>query len=81
VNREFTRLFGYGPADAVGRSINDPVVPADLSAEGREFTARTTQMGQKVEAETIRRTKDGKRVHVSLVATPSSQAGVRLPST
>jgi len=78
VNREFTRVFGYTAGDAVGKSINDLVVPDDLTSEGREFTTRTTEGGERIEAETIRRTKDGKRVHVSLVATPILVAGSQI---
>ena len=78
VNREFSRVFGYAAAEAVGKSINDLVVPADLNSEGREFTARATERGERVEAETIRRTKDGKRVHVSLVASPVVVAGTQI---
>ena len=78
VNREFTNVFGYTAAEAMGKSINDLVVPDDLSSEGREFTTRTTQRGERIEAETIRRTKDGKRVYVSLVATPILVAGSQI---
>jgi PAS domain S-box-containing protein len=78
VNREFSRVFGYAATEALGKSINDLVVPDDLSSEGREFTARTTERGERVEAETIRRTKDGNRVHVSLVASPVVVAGSQI---
>src|SRR4029077_15461363 len=78
VNREFSRVFGYAAAEAVGKSINDLVVPADLGSKGREFPPRTTDRGERVEAETIRRTKDGKRVHVSLVASPVVVAGPQI---
>jgi len=78
VNREFTHVFGYTAAEAVGQSINDLVVPDDLTSEGREFTTRTTERGERIEAETIRRTKDGQRVYVSLVATPVVVAGSQI---
>jgi len=78
VNQEFARVFGYAAAEAVGKPINDLVVPEDLKAEAREFTTRATERGERVEAETIRRTKDGKRVHVSLVATPIIVVGSQI---
>ena len=62
VNREFTRLFGYSPAEAAGRSIDGLLVPEDLKDESRR--------GERVEAETFRLAKDGTQVPVSVVGTP-----------
>ena len=75
VNREFTRLFGYTAGEAEGRPINELVVPEELAEEGRRFSDRLTAGGNRVEAETVRRTRDGERVHVSLIATPIIVAG------
>jgi PAS domain S-box-containing protein len=75
INREFTRLFGYTADEAVGRTARTLVVPEELEEEGRRFSRRITELGERVEAETIRRTRDGKRVQVSLVATPIIVAG------
>jgi PAS domain S-box-containing protein len=69
VNGEFTRMFGYTPADAVNRPINELIVPDDRLDEGWELTYKVTH-GQGVHTETVRRHKDGSRLHVSVVGTP-----------
>ena len=69
VNGEFTRMFGYTPADAVNRPINELIVPDDRLGEGWELTYKVTH-GQGVHTETVRRHKDGSRLHVSVVGTP-----------
>jgi PAS domain S-box-containing protein len=75
VNREFARLFGYPPAEAVGRAIDALLVPEDLKEEGERFADRTTRLGERVEAETVRRGRDGTRVQVSIVGTPIVMEG------
>jgi PAS domain S-box-containing protein len=67
INREFTRLFGYAPGEAVGRPINDLIVPPQLIEEGVHFYRAITD-GSTVDAETIRRRKDGSLVSVSVLA-------------
>jgi two-component system sporulation sensor kinase A len=69
VNGEFTRMFGYTPADAINRPINELVVPDDRRDEGWELTYKLTH-GQGVHTETVRRHKDGRRLHVSIVGAP-----------
>ena len=69
INAEFTRIFGYIPHEAVGRPINDLIAPEELQAEAEEYTNRIIH-GKTVNAETIRRCKDGSRVPVSLLAIP-----------
>jgi PAS domain S-box-containing protein len=69
VNREFTRMFGYAPSEAVGRRINDLIAPAELRQEAERYTKQIAS-GSPVKAETIRRRKDGSHVHVSLIAVP-----------
>jgi len=75
VNREFTRLFGHTAGEAVGKALIALVVPEELEEEARQLSSRLTEGGERIEAETVRRTRDGKRVHVSLVATPIIVAG------
>src|SRR5215470_2222279 len=73
VNPEFTRMFGYAQEEACGRLINDLLVPEDLSAEGEEYTRRGLQ-GESLNIETVRKHKDGSRIHVSIVSGPVSIA-------
>jgi PAS domain S-box-containing protein len=67
INREFTRVFGYTPDEAVARPINDLIVPLQLIEEGVKFYRAITD-GCTVDAETIRRRKDGSLVSVSILA-------------
>jgi PAS domain S-box-containing protein len=74
VSAEFTQIFGYSAEEAVGRSINDLIAPEELRKEAEAYTARLTH-GIMVNVETIRRRKDGRRIHVSLLAVPISVPG------
>jgi PAS domain S-box-containing protein len=74
VNREFTRMFGYTPEEAVNRPLLDLVAPEERLPEYQN-NARMLSSGQKVESETIRKRKDGVRIHVSMTASPVLTAG------
>jgi PAS domain S-box-containing protein len=74
INPEFTGIFGYTSEEAIGRQINDLIAPEELRGEAEEYTQRMMQ-GSRIDAETIRRAKDGRRVHVSLLAVPISVPG------
>ena len=69
LNSEFTRLFHYTASEALGRKIDELVVPPTLSVEGRELCQRAGQ-SEVVNVETVRRRKDGSELAVSLLATP-----------
>ena len=69
INPEFTRIFGYTPEEAIGRFIDDLVVPEELRSDAEGYTQWRIH-GKPVNAETIRRRKDGKRIHVSLLGVP-----------
>ena len=68
-NREFTRLFGYSPEEAAGQSVDDLVTPPGLRAEAASYTARATA-GGRVSAETVRQTRDGRLIDVSILGAP-----------
>lgn len=69
VNREFTDLFGFTAEEALGRNINELIV-SDTSLEESEAVRHALKCGERVDAELIRRRKDGSRLIVSLVAAP-----------
>lgn len=69
VNKEFSRMFGYEPAEVLGQPLNDLIVPEADHESSKQFTSQLKQ-GRQVEVETIRRRKDGSQVHVSLLAVP-----------
>ncbi|QOY91707.1 sigma 54-interacting transcriptional regulator [Paludibaculum fermentans] len=71
VNREFSTLFGYTQDEAVGRSIIDLIVPEDRRMESERMRAGLKR-GERINAELIRRRKDGTLLDVSLVAAPVS---------
>jgi two-component system NarL family sensor kinase len=77
VNREFTRLFGFTPEETVGRPLSELIVPDD----GRDAVQGYQELvlhGQRVDAEVVRRRKDGTRLHVLLVCVPVSVPGGRI---
>jgi diguanylate cyclase (GGDEF)-like protein/PAS domain S-box-containing protein len=69
INGEFTTLFGYAGEEAIGKSINDLIVPPDLVAEAEGFTAQVAS-GESVRTESLRRHKNGHSIWVSIAATP-----------
>lgn len=69
VNSEFSKMFGYSAAEAVGQRLNDLVVPDDLKTEGMRADS-TLQAGQRIAFESYRMSRDGKRIPVSVLARP-----------
>jgi len=67
VNKEFTRMFGYEPDEALQRSINDLIVP-EAQLDSSLAYKRLLKQGGRVEVETVRRRKDGTEIDVSLLA-------------
>ncbi len=68
-NEGAQRLLGYSPAEVVGRSI-DLVIPPELREEERQILQRLKQGDRVDHFETVRVTKDGRRVDVSLTTSP-----------
>jgi len=73
VNPEFTKIFGYAQEEACGHLINELIVPEELSAEAEEYTRRGLR-GDSLNVETVRKHKDCKRIHVSMISGPVSVA-------
>ncbi len=73
-NAGATQLYGYSAAEVVGKAMLT-LVPAELADEERDLVARVT-CGDRVDVlETVRVHKDGRRVDVSLVASPIAKEG------
>src|SRR6266851_19050 len=66
LNKEFSRMFGYKEAEAVGRLESDLVVPEDRRREAEEFSDCLAR-GENVNVETVRQQKDGSQLQVSLL--------------
>jgi PAS domain S-box-containing protein len=74
VNRQFTKLFGFSTEETLGRNIHELIVPNDAQEES-ETLRQALNRGERVDAEVIRRRKDGSRLVVSFVADPVSVDG------
>ena len=62
-------MFGYTPAEAVGRSIR-MIIPADRQSE-EDFVLGEIRLGRAVRHyETIRQRKDGSLLPISLTVSP-----------
>ena len=76
-NAAAERIFGYSAAEAIGQSIN-LIIPADRREEEREILRRL-RGGQRVDhLETVRVTKDGRRLSISLTVSPVRDASGRI---
>ena len=72
-NAGAARIFGYTAAEAVGKQIT-LVIPSELIEEEAEILARLRR-GERIEHfETVRATKDGRRINVSLSISPLRDA-------
>jgi PAS domain S-box-containing protein len=68
-NQGAQRLFGYSAAEAVGRQ-SDLIIPPELRFEERQILDRIRQGDRVDHFETIRVTKDGRHLDVSLTMSP-----------
>jgi PAS domain S-box-containing protein len=68
-NRGAERIYGYSSKEMIGRPIGI-VIPPDRQNEEEEILAKI-QRGERIDHfETVRQTKDGRQIHVSLSASP-----------
>jgi PAS domain S-box-containing protein len=76
-NRAAERIFGFSEADAVGQPITI-LVPPELREEEKTIL-RKVRAGEKIEHyETVRVTKEGKKINVSLTISPVRDAMGRI---
>ena len=68
-NAEFTRLFGFSAAEAVGKQLDHLIVPPDRYAE-TAWIAESIKNQNKIALETRRQRKDGSLVEVLLSTSP-----------
>jgi PAS domain S-box-containing protein len=71
------RIFEFLPEEAIGQPIT-LIIPEELQYEEKEIIQRLRQ-GQRIESyETIRRTKSGRRLNISLTVSPVRDAAGRI---
>jgi PAS domain S-box-containing protein len=76
-NHAAERMFGYAPAEAIGRNITLIIPPDRLDEETRVLAS--IRAGRRVEHfETIRVAKDGRQVAVSLTVSPVKDSSGRI---
>jgi PAS domain S-box-containing protein len=76
-NKAAERIFGHSASEMIGQSIT-LLIPDDRQNEERDILARI-QRGDRVDHfETIRKTRSGERIHVSLTISPIKDAEGRV---
>jgi len=71
INQSFKQLFGYSLNEVKGEDIDSLIVPENRKKEGEKYTQRALN-NKDIKAESIRQTKDGKNINVSIHAFPIS---------
>ncbi|HEV2491279.1 MAG TPA: PAS domain S-box protein [Candidatus Acidoferrales bacterium] len=69
INPAFSRMFGYSREESVGKDLDELIVPAELLAEGNEYTRKRIE-GQSIQFESQRKRKDGSLVDVEVHGVP-----------
>ncbi len=69
INREFTRMFGYTREECVGRHINDIVASPGYLDNAEQLSYQVTH-GMRVDAESVRKRRDGSLIDVSILGAP-----------
>ncbi|MGB8779530.1 MAG: PAS domain S-box protein [Candidatus Bathyarchaeia archaeon] len=69
INPRFTKLFGYSPAEVIGKHINDIIVPMDRMEQARMFDERASK-GETYHEDTVRKRKDGTLIPVAFSTAP-----------
>lgn len=67
INKEFTNLFGFTLDEALGKYVDDLIVPEELREEADHIVDKATQ-DRKAIIQTIRKDKSGNLINVSLIA-------------
>ncbi len=69
VNSEFVKMFGYEVDEAVGKKIDDLIVPPEYLEEAGTIT-QSVGAGKSNALETVRKRKDGTLFNVSIIGAP-----------
>jgi len=77
VNEEFTRMFGYSRGETIGRPINELVAPDEFLNEATLLSKEVVH-GERVEADSKRKRKDGTLIDVSIMGAPIFHQGKQI---
>jgi PAS domain S-box-containing protein len=77
INEEFTKLFGYTREEAMGKPINDLVLPKKIEDDASNFLDNMPQCNL-VDVDSKRRRKDGTLVDVSILCAPIVHDGQQM---
>jgi PAS domain S-box-containing protein len=77
VNEEFCRMFGYEREEAIGKPINSLVATEEFQAEAAGLSTKVIH-GERVEADTRRRRKDGSLIDVWILGAPIFHGGKQM---
>ncbi len=76
-NEGFKKIFKYDKEEVVGKKVKDVIVPGDRDSEA-DSVSEVVLSGNEIEMETVRKRKDGKKVHVSLLGYPIELDGEQI---
>ncbi|MGA7160951.1 MAG: PAS domain S-box protein [Bacteroidota bacterium] len=78
-NKAFETIFGYSSDEAVGKNLDDLIVPEDKKEEGKELTLVSFDR-KNIRRELVRKRKDGSlidvEVHATSISMDEKQVGV-----
>jgi PAS domain S-box-containing protein len=77
VNEEFCRMFGWSRDEAIGKPINSLVASEEFQAEASGLSSKVIH-GERVEADTRRRRKDGTLIDVWILGAPIFLGGKQM---
>jgi two-component system, cell cycle sensor histidine kinase and response regulator CckA len=77
VNPAFSKLFGYGLEEVLGRNVDDLIAPKEFYKEAQAITHRVSE-GETVSSEATRCRKDGSLVFVDLMVAPVRMGDQRI---
>ncbi|MCF8337704.1 MAG: PAS domain S-box protein, partial [Bacteroidales bacterium] len=69
INEEFKRLFNYTEKEAIGKNLDELISSPDNRETAQQLT-KAAAKGEKVNIESLRNTKDGVPVYVSITGMP-----------
>ena len=77
VNTEFTKMFGYSREEAIGKPINE-LVASEMFQDDAAMLSEKVIHGERVEADTKRKRKDGTLMDVWILGAPIIHEGKQM---